>query len=61
MEHFDRREKELRNKKVAIVKKKWRINLGERVGNEEEVSELFSNIDMNLNFKNFYKNGKERM
>jgi len=35
--------------------------LGERVGNEEEVSELFSKIDMNLNFKNFYKNGKERM
>jgi len=59
---LDRSGKELRNKKVATIKNKNEEETWERVlVTRKMYPELFSNINMNLNFKNFYRKGKERM
>jgi hypothetical protein len=59
---LDKSGKELRNKKIATIKIKNEEETWERVlVTRKKYLELFSNINMNLNFKNFYRKGKERM
>jgi hypothetical protein len=49
--------KELRNKKVVLVRVLWKNSkkkkdLGKRVGDNKKYVSLFSNTSMNLNFRN---------